>query len=50
MLLLLLNYVVLRALWKLDVYLISTLVNKSLYYYYNYYYYFIIIYFLFYFL
>jgi len=33
MLLLLLNYVVLRALWKTDVYLISTLVNKSLYYY-----------------
>jgi len=33
MLLLLLNYVVLRALWKIDVYLISTLVNKSLYYY-----------------
>jgi len=32
MLLLLLNYVVLRALWKIDVYLISTLVNKSLYY------------------
>jgi len=31
MLLLLLNYVVLRALWKLDVHLISTLVNKSLY-------------------
>ena len=26
-------YVVLRALWKIDVYLISTLVNKSLYYY-----------------
>jgi len=36
MLLLLLNYVVLRALWKIDVNLISTLVNKSLYYYYNY--------------
>ena len=34
MLLLLLNYVVLRALWKIDVYLKSTLVNKSLYYYY----------------
>ena len=34
MLLLLLNYVVLRALWKIDVHLISTLVNKSLYYYY----------------
>jgi len=34
MLLLLLNYIVLRALWKIDVYLISTLVNKSLYYYY----------------
>jgi len=32
MLLLLLNYVVLRALLKIDVYLISTLVNKSLYY------------------
>ena len=32
MLLLLLNYVVLRALWKIDVNLISTLVNKSLYY------------------
>jgi len=31
-LLLLLNYVVLRALWKIYVYLISTLVNKSLYY------------------
>jgi len=30
----LLNYVVLRALWKIDVNLISTLVNKSLYYYY----------------
>ena len=29
MLLLLLIYVVLRALWKIDVYLISTLVNKS---------------------
>jgi len=29
----LLNYVVLRALWKIDVNLISTLVNKSLYYY-----------------
>jgi len=28
---LLLNYVVLRALWKIDVHLISTLVNKSLY-------------------
>ena len=25
----LLNYVVLRALWKIDVYLISTLVNKE---------------------
>ena len=34
MLLLLLIYVVLRALWKIDVYLISTLVSKSLYYYY----------------
>jgi len=33
MLLLLLNYVVLRALWKIDVYLIRILVNKSLYYY-----------------
>ena len=32
MLLLLLNYVVLRALWKIDVNLISALVNKSLYY------------------
>jgi len=32
MLLLLLNYVVLRALWKIDVHLISILVNKSLYY------------------
>ena len=32
MLLLLLIYVVLRALWKINVYLISTLVNKSLYY------------------
>jgi len=30
MLLLLLIYVVLRALWKIDVYIISTLVNKSL--------------------
>ena len=30
--LLLLTYVVLRALWKIDVHLISTLVNKSLYY------------------
>jgi len=39
MLLLLLNYVVLWALWKIDVHLISTLVNKSLYYYYYYYYY-----------
>jgi len=29
--LLLLNYVVLRALWKIDVYLIRTLVNKSLF-------------------
>jgi len=34
MLLLWLNYVMLRALWKIDVHLISTLVNKSLYYYY----------------
>jgi len=33
MLLLVLIYVVLMALWKIDVYLISTLVNKSLYYY-----------------
>ena len=33
MLLLLLNHVVWRALWKIDVYLISTLVYKSLYYY-----------------
>jgi len=33
MVLLLLNHVVLRALWKVDIYLISTLVNKSLYYY-----------------
>ena len=32
MLLVLLNYVVLRVLWKIDVHLISTLVNKSLYY------------------
>ena len=31
MLLLLLNYVVLRALWKIDACLISTLVNKSLF-------------------
>ena len=38
MLLLLLNYVVLRALWKIDEHLISTLVNKILYYYYYYYY------------
>jgi len=38
MLLLLLNYFVLRALWMIDVHLISTLVNKSLYYYYYYYY------------
>jgi len=37
MLILLLIYVVLRALWKIDVYLISTLVSKSLYYYYYYY-------------
>ena len=29
MLLLLLNYGVLRALWKIDVHLISTLVNKK---------------------
>jgi len=34
--LLLLNYVVLRALLKIDVHPVSTLVNKSLYlYYYN---------------
>ena len=39
MLLLLLNYVVLRALWEIDEHLISTLVDKSLYYYYYYYYY-----------
>ena len=32
MLLLLLNYVVFKALWKIDVHLISTLVNKSSYY------------------
>ena len=32
MLFLLLNYIVLRALRKIDVHLISTLVNKSLYY------------------
>ena len=38
MLLSLLNYVVLRALWKIDVHLINTLVNKSIYYYYYYYY------------
>jgi len=31
LLLLLLNYVVLRVLWKIDVHLISTLVNKSLF-------------------
>jgi len=36
MLSLLLNYVVLWALWKIDVYLISTLVNNNLYYYYYY--------------
>jgi len=35
MLLLLLNYFVLRALWKINLYLISTLVNKSLHYYYD---------------
>jgi len=40
MLLLLLNYVVLRTLWKIDVHLIGTLVNKSLYYYYKSLYYF----------
>ena len=33
-LLLLLNYVVLKALWTIDVYIISTVVNKILYYYY----------------
>jgi len=32
MLLLVLNSVVVRALWKIDVHLISTLVNKNLYY------------------
>jgi len=32
MLLLLFNYVVLRALWKIDVFIISTLVNKSIFY------------------
>jgi len=37
MLLLLLNYVVLRAVSKIDVHLITTFVNKSLYYYYYYY-------------
>ena len=31
MFLLLLNYVVLRALWKIDVHLISTLVKKSIF-------------------
>jgi len=36
MLLLLLNCVVLMALWKIDVHLISTLVNKSLYLYKSY--------------
>jgi len=36
MLLLLLIYGVLRALWEIDVYLISTFVNKGLYYYYYY--------------
>ena len=36
MLLLLLNYVVLTALCKIDVHLISTLFNKSLYHYYYY--------------
>jgi len=35
MLLLLLNYVVLRALWKIDVYLISTLVSLYYYYYFH---------------
>jgi len=33
MLLLLLIYVVLRALWKIAVHLISTFVNKTMYYY-----------------
>ena len=33
-LLLFLNYVVLKALWTIDVYIISTVVNKILYYYY----------------
>jgi len=33
MLLVLLNYVVLRALWKTNVHLISTLVNNCFYYY-----------------
>ena len=37
-LLLLLNYVVVRALREIDVYLINTLVNKSRYYYCYYYY------------
>jgi len=32
MLLLLLNYVVLRALWKINVHLISTFVDKSHFY------------------
>ena len=36
MLLLLLNHVLLRALRKIDVYLISTVVNKSRYHYYLY--------------
>jgi len=31
MLLLLFNHAVLRALWKIDVYLISTLVNKKVF-------------------
>jgi len=35
----LLNYVVLMALWKIDVNLIITLVNKSIYHHYYYYYY-----------
>jgi len=39
MLLLVLDSVVLRALWKLNIHLISTLVDKGLYYYYYYYYY-----------
>jgi len=34
---LLLIYFVVRVLWKIDVYLITTLVKRSLYYYYYYY-------------